>query len=75
MKGDFQHNLSILFHAHTSALPFQLPCNVLCLLTFVSGLFLFHNAGCVLVHLKLYVILLLPKRTGQRLECCLFQTN
>jgi len=58
MKGDFQHKLSILFHVQTSALPFQLPWTVLCLMTFVSDLFLFHSAGCILVHFKQYVILL-----------------
>lgn len=45
MKVYFQHKLSVLFHVQFSALLFQLPCAVLCLMTFVSDLFLFHNAG------------------------------
>lgn len=57
VKGDFQYKLPILFHVQTAALPFQLPCSVLCLMTFVSDLFLFHNAGYILVHFNLYVIL------------------
>lgn len=60
MKGDFQHKLYILFHVQTSALPLPLPCAVLCLMTFVSDLFLFHNSDYILVEysFRLCVILL-----------------
>lgn len=52
MKGD----LACIVSCANFSFTFTTSLTVLCLMTFVSDLFLFHNAGYILVHFQLYVI-------------------